>query len=357
MKTAKNIAKLFVDTYRKWMEDRAMRMAAALSYYLLFSLAPLLFILSGILGALAERFLFQIGIDDEISHLLNNIFGPELAEFVLNLSESSGESTALTSSLPLISIIGLIITFWGASNVFNYLHEALNTIWGVQPIATGSILLEIRRRLLAFLVVFIAGALLVLYLLANTLLALLLPIVHSLVPEALELLPDFQVLQFSQSLLLFVVTTLLFAAFYRILPDVEIGWRDVFVGAVFTSLLFGIGVLVLNIYFRFYTASFAGAAGSLVVLLLWFYYSSQIFMFGAEFTYMYAKRYGSKITPANYTMAVNKTLVEFEDSEIGEPGQAPDGTPANQSSAGDAARNEQATDSAADDPAGEPFVS
>lgn len=309
MAKAKKFATLFVDTYNKWLEDRAMRMAAALSYYLLFSLAPLLFIITTLLGALAERFL-QSGIDSEINSLLESVFGPDLADFVLGLSAGSGQMTAFSSSLPLISIVGLVITLWGASNIFNYLHEALNTIWGVKPVAQGGIFMEVRRRLLAFLVVFIAGALLVLYLLANTLVSLLLPVLHSVVPETLNIVPDFQILQLSQSLLLFVVTTLLFAAFYRILPDVEITWRDVFVGAAFTSVLFGIGVLVLSIYFRFYTSSFAGAAGSLVVLLLWFYYSSQIFMYGAEFTYMYATRYGSKITPANYTVAVNRTLIE-----------------------------------------------
>ena len=309
MPKVKNFATFFVDTYKKWSEDRAMRMAAALSYYLLFSLAPLLFIITALLGALAERFLFEIGVSTEVGDLLQDIIGPELTDFVLGLVDTTGQSTVVSSSLPLISIIGLIITLWGASNIFNYLHEALNTIWGVRPIAKGGIFMEVRRRLLAFLIVFIAGALLVLYLLANTAIALLLPLITSIVPEALEILPDFQVLQAGQSILLFGITTLLFAAFYRILPDVEITWRDVFVGAAFTSMLFGVGVLVLSVYFRFYTASFAGAAGSLIVLLLWFYYSSQIFMFGAEFTYMYATRYGSKITPADYTVAVNKTLV------------------------------------------------
>jgi membrane protein len=242
-----------------------------------------------------------------------------LAEFVLSLTEGTGEATTFSSSLPLISVIGLIITLWGASNIFSYLHEALNTIWGVKPVATGGILMTVRRRLLAFLIIFIAGALLVLYLLANTLISLLIPIVNSLLPQVMENLPDFHILQLSQSFLLFLITTLLFAAFYRVLPDVEITWHDVFVGAAFTSLLFGVGVVILSVYFRFYTSSFAGAAGSLVVLLLWFYYSSQIFMFGAEFTYMYATRYGSKITPADYTVAVNKTLVDngvFEEEEI-----------------------------------------
>ena len=301
-----------------------MRMAAALSYYLLFSLAPLLFIITALLGALAERFVFEIGVSTEVGDLLEDIIGPELTDFVLSLVDSTGQGTAVNSSLPLISIIGLIITLWGASNIFNYLHEALNTIWGVRPIAEGGIVMQVRRRLLAFLIVFIAGALLVLYLLVNTAIALLLPLITSIVPETLEIIPDFQVLQLSQSILLFGITTLLFAAFYRILPDVEITWRDVFVGAAFTSLLFGIGVLVLSVYFRFYTTSFAGAAGSLIVLLLWFYYSSQIFMYGAEFTYMYATRYGSKIMPAGYTVAVNKTLVANGTDKETPAAEAPD---------------------------------
>lgn len=315
MAKLKTIVTFFVDTFKKWSDDRAMRMAAALSYYTLFSLAPLIFVLTSVLGALAERFLLERGISNDVGDLLADVIGPDLADFVLELSNNTSGSTALSSSLPLISIVGLLITLWGASNIFNYLHEALNTIWGVRPIAEGGIFMEARRRLVAFLVVFIAGALLVLYLLANTLVSLLLPWIHSVVPQSLEILPDFRVLQLSQSALLFVVATLLFAAFYRVLPDVEITWRDVFIGAAFTSLLFGIGVFVLSVYFRFYTSTFAGAAGSLVVLLLWFYYSSQIFMYGAEFTYMYATRYGSKIKPAEYTVAVSKLEVETKKAE------------------------------------------
>ncbi len=307
---AKAAAELFVDTFKKWSDDRAMRMAAALSYYLLFSLAPLLFILTAVLGTLAEDLLFRVGVDSGLRNLLADVVGPDLADFMLSLSQGAQDMSAVSSSLPFISVVGVLITLWGASSIFSYLHEALNTIWGVQPIAAGGILMTLRRRLVAFFIVFIAGALLVLYLMANTLISLLIPILESLVPQLLENLPDFHILQLSQSFLLFLITTLLFAAFYRVLPDVEIDWRDVFVGAAVTSLLFGLGVLILSVYFRFYTVSFAGAAGSLIVLLLWFYYSSQIFMFGAEFTYIYATRYGSQIMPADYTMAVNRTLVE-----------------------------------------------
>jgi membrane protein len=310
MQRVKSLVTFFADTYHKWSDDRAMRMAAALSYYLLFSLAPLLFILTAVLGALAERFLAQGDVSRELSRLLGDVMGQQLADFVLGLAQGPGELSGLSSSLPLISVIGLLIALWGASNIFTYLHEALNTIWGVRPVASGGIIMTLRSRMLAFLIVFIAGALLVLYILANSLISLLIPVINSLLPRISSSLPDFHILQLSQSALLLLITTLLFAAFFRVLPDVEITWRDVFVGAAVTALLFGLGVLILNIYFRFYTTSFAGATGSLIVLMLWFYYSAQIFMFGAEFTYMYATRYGTKITPANYTMAVSRTLIE-----------------------------------------------
>jgi membrane protein len=143
-----------------------------------------------------------------------------------------------------------------------------------------------------------------------TVLSFLVPKITDLLHEALAFLPDLQLLHWGQYLALFVATTTLFAAFFKILPDVEISWRDVLIGAAFTSILFGIGAFLLNIYFRFYTSSIYGVAGSLIVLLLWFYYSAQIFLFGAEFTFMFANRYGSKIKPAEYTVAVKRLTVE-----------------------------------------------
>ena len=118
MARVKSFATFFVDTYQKWLEDRAMRMAAALSYYTLFSLAPLLFVLTGVLGALAERFVVEIGIGGELGDLLADILGPEMADFILSLVEDTSESTAMSSSLPLISIVGLaILAIWGVWSV------------------------------------------------------------------------------------------------------------------------------------------------------------------------------------------------------------------------------------------------
>lgn len=311
MERLKNIVSLFLDTYKKWRDDRAMRMAAALAYYGIFSLAPILIIVTGIVGSLIERFFGDIGETIDINAIFSGILGPDVTELVLEIVENTDVGNSITSSLPFASLISVGIVLWGASSIFKYLHEALNTIWGVEPIIKGGVLVAVRRYAVSFAVVFLLGFFLVLYLILIAVVSLLLPTVEKLIPGTLEILPDFRVIQLAQFAILFVVGTLLFSAFFKILPDIEIKWRDVFVGAAFTALLFGIGFFVLSIYFTFYSSSLYGAAGALVVLLLWCYYSGQIFLFGAEFTYMYATRYGSQIRPADYV----------EEEEAGDEGE------------------------------------
>lgn len=319
MNKLKNIISLFIDSFKKWQDDRAVRMAAALAYYGLFSLAPLLVIVTGIVGSLVERFFGDFVETVNLNSILSGILGPDVAELILQMVENTEVGNSVTSSLPLASVISIGIIMWGASSIFKYLHEALNTIWGVKPIIKGGILVTIRRYAVSFAVVFVLGLILVLYLILIAVVSLLLPAVESLVPAAIEILPDFRLIQVFQFVILFLVGTLMFSAFFKILPDVEIKWRDVFVGAAFTAFLFGIGVIVLSIYFTFYSSTLYGVAGSLVVLLLWSYYSAQIFLYGAEFTYLYATRYGSQIQPAEYVEAVEEEDGEKVSLEGGSP--------------------------------------
>ena len=312
MDKVKSVVSLFVDTYKKWYDDRAIRMAAALAYYGLFSVAPLVFILTALIGAFVERSALELVSTDDVAQLLEGLLGPDLAAYVLDLAEGVGQGTTVYAGLPIVTLISVGMLFWGASNIFNYMHEVLNTMWGVTPLVNKNWFSGIRRRLLAFAVVFIAGLLLVLYLAAVTILGYLIPRLSEILPEVLDILPDLRLLQIAQYALLFVAATLLFAAIYKVLPEVELGWRDVLVGAAFTSLLFVVGTFLLGIYFTFYSSTLYGAAGSVVVLLLWFYYVSQIFLYGAEFTYVYATRYGSK-----------KGLSEDEDG-VGDRGSADD---------------------------------
>jgi membrane protein len=294
MDRVKSVASLFVDTYKKWYDDRAIRMAAALAYYGLFSIAPLVFILTAAIGAFVERSIGEAITTNDVMQLLENILGPDLASYVLGLAEGVGEGTPIGEGLPIVTLISVGILLWGASNIFNYMHEVLNRMWGVQPLVNKNWFSGLRRRLLAFAVVLVAGLLLVLYLVVVTLLGFLIPRLSEVLPEALNILPDLRLLQVAQFAVLFIAATLLFGAIYKILPEVDLGWRDVAVGATFTSLLFGVGTFLLGIYFTFYSSTLYGAAGSVIVLLLWFYYTAQIFLYGAEFTYVYATRYGSK---------------------------------------------------------------
>ncbi|MGD2049603.1 MAG: YihY/virulence factor BrkB family protein [Chloroflexota bacterium] len=319
MNKLKNVGLLFVDAFKKWQDDRAVRMAAALAYYGIFSLAPILIIVTGIVGSLVERFFGELVQAVNLNSILRGIFGPDVTELILQLVENTDIGNSITSSLPLASVISVGIVLWGASSIFKYLHEALNTIWGIEPIIKGGILATIRRYAVSFVVVFLLGFIMVIYLVLITAVSFLLPALNRVIPNALGILPDFRLLQVAQFVILFIIGTLLFSTFFKILPDVEIKWRDVFVGAAFTAFLFGIGVIVLSIYFSFYSSSLYGAAGSLVVLLLWSYYSAQIFLYGAEFTYIYATRYGSQIQPAEYVGAVEEDDGEKVGLESGSP--------------------------------------
>lgn len=311
MAKLKGFASLIIDTVQKFTADRATRLAAALAYYSIFSLTPLLIILTGIAG----RFLGpEIG-TDEIGQQIEQIVGTEAASLIQSMIDGFSQPASFT----LTTVISLGIMFWGASNIFNHLKETLNIIWGVKPKpGVESTLAFIRGRLLAFALIFGAGFLLVAYFLLNTLVAAAIPIITRYVPDWLEVIPDWRTIQIAQFALVFVVATVLFAIFYRILPDVEIAWRDVWVGALVTSLLFGIGTFALSIYFSFYSSSLYGAAGSLMVVLLWFYYSAQIFLFGAEFTQVYSTRFGSQIRPADYAQTFETTIAENEDASSGQ---------------------------------------
>jgi membrane protein len=308
MAKLKPILDVFVDAAKKWSDDRATRLGAALAYYTLFSMAPLLILLSGFIG----RFLGEFFSIDEISRQIELVIGADAAEWIMSIVDGASTPTSFT----IATLISLAIMFWGASNIFNHLKETLNFMWGVKakPGAGIGILVFIRGRLLAFAIVLIAGLLFAVYFLANTAISIAIPIINSYVPDALEILPAWRTIQAVQLAVAFLIVTLLFALFYKILPDVKIKWRDVWVGAAVTSLLFGIGTVALSIYLSFSSiGSLYGAAGSILVILMWVNYSAQIFLYGAEFTYIYTTRYGSQIVPASLAVSVRESNGEVVD--------------------------------------------
>jgi membrane protein len=302
-----------------------------MAYYTMFSLAPVLIIVTGIVSQILSRlltadfiarFLEQIGATDEI------LAGDELVPFFENVvgSEAAGwiqgltESAVAPASLTVAALISLIAMFWGASNLFHHLKETLNIIWGVRAAPGKGPWMFVRGRLLAFAAVLILGILLITFLLLNTIVAAVVAVAAEVIPDSLEILNTWRFVQILQFVLGFVVMALIFALIFKVLPDVQITWKDVWVGALVTALLFIIGTIGMAIYFQLTSVgSLYGAAGSIIVVLIWFYYSSQIFLYGAEFTQVYATRYGSTIQPADhavaYVVAITEEPVEEANSE------------------------------------------
>ncbi len=277
--------KLISETFTNWMEDNALRLSAALAYYSVFSIAPLLVIAISIAG-------WVLG-----AEAVNGQVGEQLKAYVGAQSAEAVESMVKSAAKPADSIVGGIVGFAtlliGASGIFGQLKDALNTIWEVKQKPGAGILGFFRERILTFGMVLVIGFLLLVSLLLTTALAAL-----NTYLERMMQMPAvvWGVIGF---LISFGVVTVLFAFIFKVLPDAKVEWRNVWIGAVITALLFEIGKFGLSFYLgRESTASSYGAAGSVVLLLLWVYYASCILLFGAEFTQVYARDTGHVIEPA-----------------------------------------------------------
>lgn len=282
MKLLKDVFALLKQTYQEWNEDGAPRLAAALAYYTAFSLAPLLVIIIAIMGFIISEDTVRDNIINQVTISIGSGAADMVEELITNVSQPS---EGIFSTV--LSFIALLL---GAIGVFGNLQTSLDIIWNVdtskQP--TG-IKAFITDKLLSFGMLLVVGFLLLTSLVITTVLSALDAYFLHLLPGSEFLL---QVLSFVIS---FGVITLLFAMIYKFLPHTKVEWRDVLVGAAFTSLLFSIGKTLLALYLaRSGTASPYGAAGSFVLILLWVYYSAQIILFGAEFTQVYARLHGSR---------------------------------------------------------------
>lgn len=279
----------------QWQQDKASRLAAALAYYTVFSLSPLLIIVVAIAGF----FFGEAAARGEIVAQIQGLVGREAATVIQNALENAGQP-AFGAGL-IASLISLGILLFGATGMFVQLQDALNTIWDVAPRPNANLLTFIRKRVLSFAMVVGVGFLLLVSLLVSAALAALHHFATDLVP-GLE-----SIWQILELLLSFGVITLLFAMIYKFLPDVRIAWSDVWVGAAITTVLFIVGKFALGMYLG--NSSFGstyGAAGSLVIILAWVYYSVQILFLGAEFTQVYAHRYGSCIQPSRHAVSLSE---------------------------------------------------
>lgn len=315
MRILKALFELLRDAGLRWAEDKASIFAAALAYYTVFSLAPLL-----VLGiAIAGRILRESNVQDIILQYASESLGPDIAELIGQLLAGGIGNTS--GVLP--TILSTLILLWGATGVFNHLKRALNTIWGVEPeLPTGlhGVIYFIKTRGLASLMVLGVGFLFVAAFVLNTILATLDQFLLKWFPDA-ALHADNSLISF---LLSWVVPAVAFAIIFKALPDAKVAWRDVWAGAVVTAVLFAIGNYGISIYLTYSSAASAyGAAGSLIVMLLWIYYSAQIFFYGAEFTQIFANRYGSKVVPASNAVAIRRERVNGDTTPATEPEMLP----------------------------------
>jgi membrane protein len=282
MISPKHLFQLFVKAGKAWVDDFAPSMGAAISYYTVFSLAPLLIIVIAMAGAVFGREAVQGLIVEQLSGLL----GQQGASLIQTLVASASN----TEKGLIAGLISLFVLIVGATTVFAELQSALDRIWHV-PLASKpkGIVAILRARLLSFGLILGLVFLLIVSLAVSAAVAAFSTLTGGLMPES-EIL-----IHAVNSAVSLGIATALFAMIYKLMPSTYIAWRDVWVGAFVTALLFEVGKLLIGLYIgkSGVTESFA-AAGSLVVLLAWVYYAAQIFLLGAEFTKVYADEHGSK---------------------------------------------------------------
>jgi membrane protein len=293
---------LVKEAFQGWMEDGSLELGAALSYYTAFSLAPLLVIAI----AIASLAFGRQAVEGRLFGEIRGLVGPQSAATIQSMIASAGRRGSGT----LATVASVVVILFGASGVFGQLQTSLDRIWHVAPKPDRGVRGLVRDRVLSFGMVLGVGFLLLVSLVVSAALSALGTFATGRLPAIAPLL------QAAGFVVSFAVITVLFAMIFRFLPDAKVGWRDVWVGALATSLLFTIGRTLIGLYLsRSSVSSSYGAAGSLIVVLLWVYYSSQILFFGAEFTKVWAVRYGGRIVPdAN---AVRVQRVEVKEDETG----------------------------------------
>ena len=268
----------------EWMDDKATRLAAALAFYTILSVAPLVLIAVAIAGAVFGEEAASGAINDQLRGLIGDA-GAEVARTTVEHADKPKAGTLAT-------IIGVVTLLFGASGVFGELQGALNAIWNVKPKPGRGIWGTVRDRFLSFGMVLVVGFLLLVSLVISTALAAIGKYVGGLAPGAPALM------QVANFVLSFALVAVLFALIFKYLPDAKVAWRDVWFGAVVTAALFTVGKYAIGMYLgRAGVGTPFGAAGSLVAFVVWVYYSGLIVFFGAELTQVTAERAGRKIEP------------------------------------------------------------
>ncbi len=293
--------KLLKRTFNEFNDDNAIKLSASLSYYTIFSLPPLLIIILSIFSFFFGRDAVTGRFFGQINGMVGNAAAIQIQETIKNIELSDSNTFA--------AIFGGIMLLIGASGVFAEIQSSINQIWGLKAKPNKGIMKFVKNRLMSFSMIASVGFLLMVSLMVNT-------VMDVINARLLIYFPDTAVYFFYifNIIILFATTTMLFAIIFKTLPDGEIGWKDALIGSSFTSFFFMIGKFAIGFYLGSSTvATIYGAAGSVIIILVWVYYSAIILYFGAEFTKVYSNEKGTKIIPNSYAVEIKVEVVEIKE--------------------------------------------
>jgi len=296
----KKIWYLIKQTSEEFIDDNGLKLSAALSYYTIFSLPPLLIIIISVCGVFFGPEAIRGEIFGQINELVGNSAAIEIQNIIKNVS--------LSSSTRYVTSVSIIILIIGASGVFSEIQDSINYIWGLKAKPKRGWIKFLKNRLMSFSMIGTVGFLLMVGLIVNTVMSVLDNKLVKIYPQL-----TLYIFNFLNLFIVFLIIALLFAIIFKTLPDGTVSWKDSLIGAGFTSLLFMLGKFLIGFYLgSTVLASLYGAAGSIVLILLWVYYSAIILYYGAEFTKVYALTHGKKIIPKNYAVYIKKEQPEIE---------------------------------------------
>lgn len=308
----KKLWEVLKDSFTGFSNDKVTKLGASLAYYTVFSMGPLLVVIISLCGI----FLGREAVQGQIYAQLDNFLGKDTAlqlQYIIQKAAISGKST-------LAAIIGIGTLLVGATSIFAEIQDSINGIWGIKAKPKKNWLKMIQNRFLSFSVIISLGFLLLVSLAVTTVLDGFSDRLQSIFPDVAQVL--FYILNQAVT---FIVISTLFGVIFKVLPDAKIKWKDVFVGAMLTAVLFMLGKLGISFYIsQTEIGSTYGAAGSLAILLVWIYYSSLILYFGAEFTKAYAVKFGSPIHPNSYAVTIKEVEVEMGKNSIQKKEKQPD---------------------------------
>lgn len=296
--TFKGMLEVFKNAFRGFGDDKVTKLSGSLAYYTVFSMGPLLVVIISLCGL----FLGREAVEGKIYTTLTGFVGSDTASQLQEIIKNA----SLAGKSKMAAIVGAITLLIGATTVFGEIQDSINDIWGLKPKPKRGWVKMLQNRFLSFSVIVSLGFLLLVSLGVTAIIDGFSERLRAYFPEVTVIV--FYVINVAITL---AVTTLIFSVIFKVLPDAEIKWKDVLAGAIATSILFMLGKFAISFYIsKSDVGSTYGTAGSMVVLLLWIYYSSIILYFGAEFTKAYAVKFGSEIHPNHY--AVTTKLVEVE---------------------------------------------